>query len=71
MRTVEVDRSACEGAGYCEKVAPKVFRVDDEEKSEVLLAEVPDDLAEAVEEAEALCPTLAIRQRKADGEDSS
>ncbi len=65
MRSVEIDREACEGSRYCEQVAPALFRVGDDEKAEVLVAEVSDDQLALLEEAESLCPTFAIRQRAA------
>lgn len=67
MRSVEIDRDACEGSRYCEQIAPQLFRVDDDEKAVPLVDEVPDEQLELLEEAESLCPTFAIRQRAAAG----
>jgi len=63
MTFVEVNRSVCDGTRYCERVAPKAFRVDDEDKVVALISEIPLDLLESVREAESLCPTAAIRLR--------
>lgn len=62
MKSVEVDRAACEGTGYCVKVAPAVFRLGDDGVAELIVSEVPEVLEEEVAEAESLCPTLAIKQ---------
>ena len=58
---VEANRDTCEGAGYCEQVAPALFRVSEEGLVEVLRQDVPADLVEAADEAEDLCPTRSIR----------
>ena len=65
MPSVEIDREACEGSRYCEQIAPELFHVDDEDKAELLVDEVPEEQRELLEEAESLCPTLAIKQRAA------
>jgi ferredoxin len=65
MTSVEIDREACEGSRYCEQIAPALFRVGDDEKSEVLVEEVPEDQLALLEEAESICPTFAIKQRAA------
>jgi ferredoxin len=65
MTSVEIDREACEGSRYCEQVAPEMFRVGEDEKSEVLMDEIPADQLALLEEAESLCPTFAIKQRAA------
>ena len=56
-----VERSLCEGHGRCEQAAPAVFRVDDDDKSAVIMPEVPEELRARVEQAVKLCPRQAIR----------
>lgn len=56
--TVHVDERVCQGTGYCERVAPSVFRVVDG-IAQVIAQPTGDDL-EATEEAERLCPSRAI-----------
>ncbi len=58
---VEANQDTCEGAGYCEQVAPALFHVTDEGWVEVLQPDVPAELADAAAEAEDLCPTRSIR----------
>jgi ferredoxin len=65
MTSAEIDREACEGSRYCEQVAPALFRVGEDDKAEVLLAEIPEEQLGLLEEAESLCPTFAIKQRAA------
>lgn len=55
---VHIDARLCQGTGYCERVAPAVFRVVDG-IAQVTGTPGPDQL-EAVEEAERLCPSRAI-----------
>jgi ferredoxin len=60
MRVI-VDPELCEGNGLCEKAAPEVFRVGDDDRAEVL-AERPDVALRAkVETAVRRCPRGAIR----------
>jgi hypothetical protein len=58
---VIVDRDLCEGNARCVQLAPRVFRTDDNDKLEILIDEVPEDLREAVESAVAVCPRQALR----------
>jgi ferredoxin len=60
MRVV-VDRDLCEGNGVCEKRAPEVFRLGDDDQA-VVLVERPDEaLRPKVEAAVRGCPRQAIR----------
>jgi ferredoxin len=65
MPFVEIDHEACEGSRYCEGVAPELFKVNDDDKAEALVDEVSADQENLLIEAEALCPTFAIKQRAA------
>jgi ferredoxin len=60
-RRVEVDQLACEGHARCEETVPEVFRVNDEDLSQVILDPVPPRLVAQVEEAVRLCPRQAVR----------
>jgi ferredoxin len=58
---VTADRDKCVSAGNCVAHAPAVFDQDEDDGSVVLLdVTPPDDLADAVREAAAACPAMAI-----------
>jgi len=57
---VVVNPDKCEGHGKCEKAAPAVFKLGDDDVSVVLVDEVPESLREQVERAIRLCPRQAI-----------
>jgi len=56
-----VDRDLCEGNARCAQVAPQVFRINDDEKLELLIEEPAEALREAVEAAAAVCPRQALK----------
>ena len=59
---VEFDEPRCVAAGQCAMVAPDVFDQRDEDGVAVVLAEFPDPAQhDAVREAAAVCPAVAIR----------
>lgn len=58
---VTVDHLQCQGVGYCERVAPRVFRLGDDLQSHVIDSHPPESEREVVEEAATLCPSRAIR----------
>jgi ferredoxin len=58
---VEVDRDACEANAVCAGLVPEVFEVDDEDQLHILVAEVPDHLADGVRHAVRSCPKAALR----------
>jgi ferredoxin len=58
---VEVDRDACEANAVCAGLVPEVFEVDDEDQLHILVAEVPDQLADGVRHAVRSCPKAALR----------
>lgn len=64
MTHIEVDESRCDGFGFCEQAAPEVFGLDDDGAVTVLLAEIPDDMAEKAEAATRACPVAALRIRR-------
>lgn len=57
---IEVDHDRCEGFGECEQAAPQVLRLG-EERAEILLDPVPDELATAAGSAVRACPRGALR----------
>ncbi|MFN8104858.1 MAG: ferredoxin [Acidimicrobiia bacterium] len=57
---VVIDRNRCESNAYCERYAPAVFRVNDDDELDVLQEFPPEELRAAVEEAVARCPKAAI-----------
>jgi len=58
---VVVDYDLCEANAVCQKQAPEVFRVEDDDTLTVLISDIPGDLRSKVEEAVRLCPRQAIR----------
>lgn len=60
MRIV-IDHSLCEGHARCMETVPEVFEVRDDDRSYVLLDEVPETLRAKVERAVKACPRAAIR----------
>ncbi|MGC5255734.1 ferredoxin [Gordonia sp. DT218] len=59
---VIIDEDKCVAAGQCVAAAPDVFDQRDEDGIVVLLNDnPPEDAAERVRQAAAVCPALAIR----------
>jgi ferredoxin len=56
---VRVDPDLCTGCGPCEAICPEVFEMRDD-KSVVILKDVPPELEDAVREAADSCPANAI-----------
>lgn len=56
-----VDKNLCIGCGACEAVCPEVFRLGEDGLAEVILAEIPAELADSARDAEAGCPVSAIK----------
>lgn len=59
MRIV-VDYDVCEANGVCERLAPEVYRLDDEDNLHLLQPEPPAELHEAVRDTVVRCPKQAI-----------
>ena len=57
---VVIDWNRCESNAYCERAAPEVFRVNDDDELEVLQEMPPEELRAKVEEAVQRCPKAAI-----------
>lgn len=60
MRVI-VDPDLCEGNGVCEKVAPEVFRVGEDDRARVLIEQADESLRAKVDVAVRRCPRQAIR----------
>jgi ferredoxin len=60
MTRVTIDEGKCEGHARCAARASQLFDVDDEGRSFVLMAEVPEDLRAAALSAADACPERAI-----------
>ena len=58
---VIVDHSLCEGHARCMDTVPEVFEVRDDDRSYVLIGEVPESLRGKVDRAVQVCPRAAIR----------
>lgn len=56
---VSIDEAACQGTGYCVRVAPDLFELGGAVVS-VKVDTVPVHLEDAAREAEVLCPARAI-----------
>lgn len=57
---VSVDKLVCEANQTCERIAPEVFRLDDEDELEILQPTPPEDLHDKVREAVSKCPKQAL-----------
>lgn len=60
---VEVDRDLCESNAVCAGVAPDVFELGDDDLARVLVDGLPPNRRDAVREAVALCPKVALTLR--------
>lgn len=61
--TVQVDAGRCEAIGFCVRVAPTVFALDEGPPASVVADSLSDDELDQIAEAEDLCPTQAILLR--------
>lgn len=58
---VRVKTDMCEGHGKCEKAAPELFKLGDDDVSIVLIGgDIPKELEEKAQRAYRLCPRQAI-----------
>lgn len=58
---IVVNYDLCEANGVCEKFAPEVFHVDDEDNLHLKVEQPGEDLREKVEKAVKRCPKAALR----------
>jgi ferredoxin len=59
MRIV-VNRDLCEGNAQCEKIAPEIFRVGDDDQVALLQDRPPETLRAKAEQAVRRCPRQAL-----------
>ena len=57
---VRVDPMVCEANGVCERIAPDVFQLNDDDELTILQPEPPEDLHDTVRNAVDRCPKLAL-----------
>jgi ferredoxin len=57
---VRVDRDLCESNGVCERLAPEVFEVGDDDRLRLKQERPPEALRARVEEAVRRCPKRAL-----------
>ena len=62
MRVV-VDRDRCEPVRRCVRIAPGVFKLDDDEYAMVIADPVPVEQEALVEQAIAECPRAALSRK--------
>lgn len=62
MRVV-VDRDRCEGNAVCVKIAPAVFKLDDDDYATVTADPVPAEQEALAEQAIAECPRAALSRK--------
>ncbi|MCA9773147.1 MAG: ferredoxin [Myxococcales bacterium] len=58
---IVVDYDLCEANAFCQKLAPEVFRVEDDDSLTVLIEHPPEALREKVVAAAKKCPRGAIK----------
>ncbi|MCS5720774.1 ferredoxin [Herbiconiux sp. CPCC 203407] len=56
-----MDRTRCEGYGFCEEKAPTLLRLDSDDELEILSEEVGDDQQDRARLAVRSCPVAALR----------
>lgn len=57
---IVVDRNRCEANQVCMRIAPEVFRVDENDQLHLLIEQVGPDLQERVARAVNVCPRQAL-----------
>ena len=50
----------CEANGVCERLAPDVFELNDDDELQILQPDPPEGLHDAVRQAVDRCPKLAL-----------
>jgi ferredoxin len=63
MRIV-IDTSRCEANGVCVRVAPELFRLDEQDRLHLLAGEVAPELRPQAEQAVRGCPRQALSLTK-------
>jgi ferredoxin len=57
---VEVDAAVCEANGVCERLAPEVYELDDEDVLHIKVAALPAHLRDRALQAVDACPKQAL-----------
>ena len=57
---LRIDREICQGTGYCVRISPELFELEDSLHAKVLNDAPPAEIEEKILEAATLCPTRAI-----------
>ncbi len=57
---LKVDQEVCIGCNMCVDICPKLFKLNDEYKSECIVDNVEEDLKDEAIEARDACPVSAI-----------
>lgn len=57
---VTIDSDRCRGHGVCCVLSPDVFTLNEDGYAETVTSQVPAELEQSVQEAEASCPERAI-----------
>ena len=60
MRII-VDYDLCEANAICQRVAPEVFKVDEQDKLHILQESPAEDLREKLQTAVRRCPRRALK----------
>jgi ferredoxin len=58
---VSVDKELCLGCGICAEVCPEVFEMDNDNKAQVKVNQIPPESEGACREAADQCPGSAIK----------
>jgi ferredoxin len=58
---IEVDWELCEANAICQRVAPEVFKVDEQDVMHLLLEKPPESLREKLQIAVKRCPRRALK----------
>ena len=59
---LHVDQEGCISCGLCVTICPEVFRMNEEDKYEVTVSPVPEELEAEAGEAMESCPVAVIGQ---------
>lgn len=60
MKKLKVNKDACISCGACVSCVPDVFTFGDDDKAEVKINQIPENLKEDILDAVEGCPTSAI-----------
>lgn len=60
MTKAKVNKDLCISCGACVGMVPDVFEFGDDEKAEVIIQQISEDLTDEVKDAAEGCPTDAI-----------